>query len=183
MRAIQEGLDGLKGTPIDDWSVAVLTKLCEIGKEYSGVQVGANSGKVDKTKRDWGEWLYDVTWLEYGDGRVVEVPLVAECDWGNLERITEDFDKLLLARSSVRLMICEGNRKRSSNRTSTITEELARRVREFNGSRAEDAWLLAIYEDNRDDLPEGSEQKVWWFRYFTIGKYSKTGLNGFDCLP
>ena len=183
MRAIQEGLDGLKGTQIDDRTGAVLTKLCEIGKEDFGFQVGADSSKVDETKRDWGEWLYDVTWLEYGDGRVVEAPFVAECEWGNLEKITEDFDKLLLARSGVRLMICEGNRKRSSNRTSTITEELARRVREFNGSRTEDAWLLAIYEDNRDDLPKGSEVKHWWFRYFTIGKYSRTGLNGLDCFP
>ena len=96
--------------------------------------------------------------------------MVAECEWGRPERINDDFDKLLLARASVRLMICEGNRKCGSNPTKQVTEELARRIREFTDSRAEDAWLLAIYEDNRDDLPKGSNKKEWQFRYFTFGR-------------
>ena len=29
----------------------------------------------------------------------------------------------------------------------------------FNGSRAEDAWLLAAWKGTREN---------WWFRYFTI---------------
>ena len=33
------------------------------------------------------------------------------------------------------------------------------KVREFKGSRAEDAWLLVAWEGSTDD---------WWFRYFTI---------------
>ena len=41
-----------------------------------------------------------------------------------------------------------------------IAERLAGKVREFNGSRAEDAWLLAAWEGSNDD---------WSFRYFTIG--------------
>ena len=173
MRAIQEGLDSLKGAPIDDWTKDVLTKLCKIGQGF-GFQVGA--AKVDKENRNWGEWLYDVTWLEYNAaGRVVAAPLVAECEWGTRPRIRDDFDKLLLVRASVRLMIYEGNRKRGSNRSKEITEELARRIREFTDSCAEDAWLLAIYEDNRDDLPKGSDKKEWRFRYFTIG------MNGSIC--
>ena len=40
-----------------------------------------------------------------------------------------------------------------------IAERLARKVREFKGSRAEDAWLLAAWEGSNDD---------WRFRYFTI---------------
>ena len=62
--------------------------------------------------------------------------MVAECEWGAPERIKEDFDKLLLARASVRLMICEGNKKPGSNRSNEIAEELAKRVKEFRGSRA-----------------------------------------------
>lgn len=166
MNAIREGLANLDVTPPVDWTKVVLTKLCDIGRSF-GFQVGA---KVDKANRDWGEWLYDVTWLEYNDaGRVVSAPLVAECEWGNLERITEDFDKLLLARASVRLMICEGNRKRGSNRSKKITEELGRRIRGFTAVRDKDSWLLAIYEDNRDDVHKQCDKKDWWFRYFTIG--------------
>ena len=35
----------------------------------------------------------------------VEAPLVAECEWGNKGGIEDDFEKLLLARAGVRMMI------------------------------------------------------------------------------
>ena len=47
----------------------------------------------------------------------------------------------------------------TESRSKEIAERLAERVREFNGSRAEDAWLLAAWEKSDDD---------WWFRCFTI---------------
>ena len=43
-----------------------------------------------------------------------------------------------------------------------LAEQLAGRIREFKGSRAEDAWLFAAWERNND------EEKGWSFRYFTI---------------
>ena len=91
--------------------------------------------------------------------RVSDAHLVAECEWGtgeDLEYIIEDFEKLLQARADFRLMIFTGSDQANSGE---IAERLARKVREFKGSRAEDAWLLAAWEGNTDD---------WWFRYFTI---------------
>ena len=90
------------------------------------------------------------------DGLLIDAHLVAECEWGDFEAIVEDFEKLLLARAGVCLMIFDGNYKPGSK---GIAERLAGRVREFNGSRAEDAWLLAAWEKRNDG---------WWFRYFTI---------------
>ena len=93
------------------WTKAVKTKLCEIGREF-GCKVCASG--VEKADRDYGEWLYDVTWLEYekiGRGELVDAPLVAECEWGNFDAIVEDFEKLLLAREGVRLMVFDGNYK------------------------------------------------------------------------
>ena len=171
MRAVQDGLDNLE---IDDprgdteWTKAVKTKLCKIGREF-GCKVGAKKNEVEKAYRDFGEWLYDVTWLEYerecGDGfkwpstALIEAHLVAECEWGrgkNFEFIIEDFEKLLLPRAGFRLMIFTGFNQTKSEE---IAERLARKVREFKGSRAKDAWLLAAWEGSNDG---------WWFRYFTI---------------
>ena len=75
---------------------------------------------------------------------------------GGFAATVEDFEKLLLARAGVRLMIFDGNYKPGSK---GIAEQLAGRVREFNGSRAEDAYLLAAWERNANG---------WSFRYFTI---------------
>ena len=163
MRAVREGLYNLE--VVKPWtdtegSKAVKTKLCEIGREFE-FKVGAKRNEVEKAYRDFGEWLYDVTWLEYEpkpfpDGLLIDVHLVAECEWGNFERIIEDFEKLLQARAGFRLMIFTGSNQANSEE---IAERLADRVREFKGSRAEDAWLLAAWEGSSDD---------WSFRYFTI---------------
>ena len=93
----------------------------------------------------------------------VDAPLVAECEWGNKGGIEDDFEKLLLARTCVRLMIFEGISKRIPKpRSEEVADRLAGMVRRFNGSRAEDAWMLAVWERNDD------EEKGWSFSYFTI---------------
>ena len=159
MRAVRKGLDSLevaKGKSNTVWTKAVKTKLCEIGREF-GCTVCASG--VEKADRDYGEWLYDVTWLEYkksGLTELVDAPLVAECEWDGFAAIVEDFEKLLLVRAGVRLMIFDGNYKPGSKE---IAAQLAGRVREFNGSRAEDTYLLAAWERNANG---------WSFRYFTI---------------
>ena len=140
---------------------------------------------VDKANRNHGEWLYDVTWLEYERGLgkrglylavqarvaaaerkrclLIDSHLVAECEWGDIEDIVDDFEKLLLARAHVRLMIFEGLSERIPEpRSKRVAEQLAGRIREFKGSCVEDAWLLAAWERNND------EEKGWSFRYFTI---------------
>ena len=177
MRAVQKGLDSLTvALHVDEvegdtvWTKAVKTKLCEIGQDRRfGCKVCASG--VDKAA-NFGEWLYDVTWLEYDkNGRselearkkLVDVPLVAECEWFNLGDIIDDFEKLLLARAGVHLMIFEGLSERIPKpRSKEVAEQLAGRVKEFNGSCAEDAWLLASWERSAD------EEKGWSFRYFTI---------------
>ncbi len=174
MNAIREGLDDLKVT--DGWTEAVLTKLCTIGRGF-GFQVGAKKDMVDEAHRDRGEWLYDTIWLKCDrDGRVIEVPLVAECEWKSPKAIKYDFDKLLLARAGIRLMIYDGHFKPGPK---GLAEQLATRIREFNSSRAEDVWLLAAW--HRTDS-NGLKEKGWRFKYFTVGKYSTTGMNGPECV-
>ena len=143
-------------------SKAVKTALCHIGRDDFRYHVYARD--VDEECTNGGEWLYDVTWLEYGQpayarprpGELTAAPLVAECEWGNKGDIEDDFEKLLLARAGVRVMIFDGG-----IHTPRITELLARKVREFNGSRAEDAWLLAAWKEHHGG-----------FHYFTFQMYT-----------
>ena len=111
--------------------------------------------------RDYGEWLYDVVWLNYwedhDDHPLRSVPLVAECEWGFYKRIKEDFQKLLLARATVRLMIYNGDHEGSRQ----TAERLAKHIRKFNGSHVEDAWLLAAWE-------RACSRQKFKFSYFRI---------------
>ena len=180
MHAIREGLDSLKGkvnrtASSTEWSSAVKTELCRIGQCQFLCKVGARTNEVDEAHRDYGEWLYDVTWLEYGpDGRLVDAHLVAECEWSHFGEIDEDFQKLLLAHAGVRLMVFDGNPKCGNDfwpGSEEVARRLAERVRDFNGSRLDDAWLLAAWEktDARGKAETQEEyDRAWRFRYFTI---------------
>ena len=164
MRAVRKGLDGLvvdRRASNTEWTKAIKTKLCKIGTDEFRCKVGAHG--VDEPEPDYREWLYDVTWLEYAtDGPLIDAHLVAECEWGNLGEIGDDFEKLLLARASMRLMIFDGNYECDGCEPGSrrIAEHLAKCAKEFNGSRAEDAWLLAAWEKKGED--------GWSFSYFTI---------------
>ena len=133
----------------------VLTALCKIGKEHCSVF--ASRHFVDEQHRNGGEWLYDITWCEYKNKLLQSVPLVAECEWGTLGAIKDDFDKLILARAAVRVMVYDGGY--SKDGAEGIANDLCRRVGAFEGNRPGDTYLLAGY-----DKDESSS----WFRYFKI---------------
>ena len=157
MRTVSEGLNSLT---INPWGYAKATKavktiLCEIGQDKFGCYVCASGVH----RADYREWLYDVTWLEYDcDGSpLIDAHLAAECEWGNPGDIDDDFQKLLLARASVRLMIFGGWDECGSKRR---LEWMANKIGKFKPSRDEDAWLLVACE--------GSAIDGWSFRSFTI---------------
>ena len=109
MRAVCNGLNSLTINPWGGNTMATETvknKLRQIGQGKFGCYVCASG----VPRADYGEWLYDVTWLKYDcDGSsLIDAPLVAECEWGNPGDIDDDFQKLLLARASVRVMIFGG---------------------------------------------------------------------------
>jgi hypothetical protein len=82
------------------------------------------------------EWLYDVTWLQYSrgyesglDNRLIDVYLVAECEWGTSPDVKYDFEKLLQARASVRLMIYGDFQQYPDSRGDGVAKRLAGYVR------------------------------------------------------
>ena len=158
MRAVKKGLDSLeipKAAPTEKWTKVIKTELCKIGRDRFKCQVYAQD--VPRIKKNGGEWLYDVTWLRYeiNGGELIEAPLVAECEWGDKPHIEDDFEKLLLARAGVRVMIVDAGTNRHYSRE--IAELLAGKIKKFKDFRAKDAWLLAVVEQS-----DGG----WRFRYF-----------------
>ena len=184
MRAIARGLDEIDqrqlGVTKPEWTEAVLTKLCEVGRNEFGCKAGADPKFVPEENRDYGEWLYDLTWITYNndqDDHLIDVPLVAECEWSDphqFNAVKDDFHKLLLARAGVRLMIYSynalmrgwihgeepGKRTRREQAAQNVAERLAESVRRFRYRHEDEAWLLAGGVWHADD----------WCRYFTINR-------------
>ena len=176
MEAVRTGLDSLTLTAQDGtthWTKAIKTELCKRGRAL-GCRARASVGFSREFER---EWLYDVTWTEYSRGyepgaqnQLLDVHLVAECELGNFIEIKNDFEKLLLARATLRLMIYDGNQDPGSD---AIADQLAEYVTHFRGTLDPDAWLLAALERNADS---GSCS----FRFFGVNKMTgRAGGFGF----
>ena len=172
IKEIKAGLNNLKvGHPRGSavWTRSVKTKLCKIGRGF-GYEVGASDVKL--SERDYGEWLYDVTWRKYAGSpsNLVSAPLAAECEWHGEGNVRDDFDKLLLAQANLRLMIFYGGDRESSEK---IVRQLASKVFSFKAPPRWESWLLAAWEGNPLcwDSGKGEEAGIceWRFRYFRIG--------------
>ena len=100
------------------------------------------------------EWLFDIACLQYTD-RFVErgipyferplknVLLVGECEWGHERMIHNDFEKLLLARADIKLMVFDGSNLPDAHKFS----ELKELVSQFSHSHTGDTYLLAAWSE------------------------------------
>lgn len=147
------------------WTSQVLTALCRWGLRRR-CWVGAAG--IEKKRRmneyakkhggEFGnEWLYDFTCLEYNEEdewTVKRIPLVAECEWGTQEQINEDFEKLLLARADVRVMVFNGNYFRVQGKESIPTTGLdvfRRYIKKCEHTCTGDTYLFAARLHDKED--------------------------------
>ena len=147
------------------WSRKIKTSLCDVGNNL-GYYVCANRVNIECANH--GEWLYDVTWIEYEEDRIPatrlkEIPFVTECEWVNNQDVKEDFEKLLQARAGIRLMICNGWKRSNENFAQEVAERLANMVGEFNDSQSNDVNILVTWK-----RVEGAPYQ-WNFRFFELG--------------
>ena len=129
-------IEQAKDTP--EWTKKVLTTLCELGRRLGYTACSAGDPK---------EWLYDVSWSNCDSisGRLISVPMVAECEWGDWEEIAYDFEKLLLARATVRVMVYDA--WRDEDGAAGINNKLCEHIRTFKGARGDTYLLIALVED------------------------------------
>ena len=144
---ILEALDRFEGVQKGrwtrrQWTRRILTALCSVGQELGYTVYAANVEGAEG-----GEWLYDACWLD-GEKWLTSVPMVAECEWDDVEHIEDDFQKLLVARASLRVMVCDGWWHPGCDDTEgrSTAERLKRWVGKFEDGSEGDTYLLIIYE-------------------------------------
>ena len=138
---------------------AVLTALCSAGRKLN-FTVGASPRFVSAKNRDGGEWLYDANWCSYDDdGWFKAVELIAESEWSDLAHIEEDFQKLLAARATVRVMVFDAGQ--SEGGVDAIVETLCKHIRAFNGRRRMDSCTTSSASSAKNCAACVSAQLRW----------------------
>lgn len=143
VEAIRRSLEGIN--PDDIHTAPVKKALCEACKTIEDVY--AYASQVEHPPADGGEWLFDVTGLLYDqEGYLKRTVLVAESEWGRENEIYGDFEKLLLARADVRVMVFDGSQNPGYR---AIFETLATYIARCEHSQAGDSWLFVAWMPDR----------------------------------
>ena len=168
IRQILNAIDEIEGMQCRDqwsnpeWTRKIKTALCKVGIR-NGYYVCASSVDVEK---DCGEWLYDVCWLDY-DGKLRRMRMAAESEWGkNIGDIDDDFSKLLIARASLRVMVCDGRHLPDGEQGIDTAKRLRQWVGAYCDRRVGDTYLLVVYERLR----------FWRYRLEVTGAGESTTL-------
>lgn len=129
------------------WTNNIKQTLAKLGKD-EGYSVCC-SGFKDIYE---AEWMWDLVWyIEEGTGqeaRLIDVPLVAECEWNrSFTHIKYDFEKLLASNATLRLMICDTNEKNREFLFSYFKEA----VNKYKLGKINDRYLI-VFLDTHEEL-------------------------------
>lgn len=133
-----------------NWTKALNNILYNIAKSQ-----GENLLVACKSEpHDNPEWLYDHVWYTYTEaGALKNVTLIVECEWKNwrdedyFQKIQYDFEKLLVGRSKLRLMILAAD---TDSEALNVFQQLRDIVLQSDLSQAGDRYLFACWITSRE---------------------------------
>ena len=142
-QALTHVRDCLAGLGVRDtvWTHAVKSELCAAGQAL-GYYV-CTSGVA---QADHGEWLFDQVWMNWTltPRQLKRIGLVVECEWSRTQaEIFDDFEKLLVARADVRLMIFQAL---TAPDVHALFARLRAETQGFPQHQSGDYYMLAGYD-------------------------------------
>lgn len=117
------------------WTKAVKKAIVDVAK---GEKWGTAANQCEEADEN-REFLYDIFCYRRGKESMSEVQLVAESEWYSEGHIIEDFDKLLVARSTYRVMVFQADSKKSVD---DLVEKMRKRIENFRVTPG-DRYLFA----------------------------------------
>ncbi len=116
-------------------------------------------------RKGGGEWLWDFVWSNEGNGKIngwkklSHLELVCESEWDMyFDALLMDFQKLMVAKASIKLFICQGYEKNNENLFKDLENSIPPKLKSID-----ETWILFISDDN--DLPT-----CWIWQYDNEGQ-------------
>jgi hypothetical protein len=117
-----------------NWTNLIKKKFLEYGLSL-GYEV-----RVSKTQGNKSEWLFDMVWFASIDGYIDHVYLVLESEFEpRIYNIVEDFNKLLVARADIRVMIFARGKTYQVEET---IKDIEKRIKSFSQTIPGDTYFL-----------------------------------------
>ncbi|MBN2531604.1 MAG: hypothetical protein JXB88_01865 [Spirochaetales bacterium] len=128
-----------------NWTLEIKKQFYELGKNKD---YHVCTTKSDSITPHSGEWLYDLCWIifnndknEYNYGYLKDIVLALECEWGNSDKIIDDFHKLLQTKAKYKIMIFQ------STKPEKLFEYMNKNINDYWKTNDEN-YLLACYDRN-----------------------------------
>lgn len=130
--------EDVRGWTRRNWTPAIKNAFARVGKS-NGYYVCATGG----TPCDWGEWLFDVTWLEVDQDKfITDIVLAMESEWGNPGDVYDDFMKLLSSRARVRVIVFQAA---TDDHARKVIDDLTTGTRRFHRPQDDGVTLWGCY--------------------------------------
>jgi len=147
---VAEKLSGHR-KPDNEWTQEILVSLGNLGKrkndDFDFYVCSHGFGVADWEKsKDWSEWLFDQSWLEYEKDEfgklqyLKRMAMAMESEWGDEGDIKDDFEKLLVARADLRVMIFQA---KNAEEVGCLFDRLKYLESKYEARSGEDKYLFA----------------------------------------
>lgn len=134
------------------WTLELMGAIGALARSYCDSNLGESAVAYrNSSASKWhtgGEFMFDHTWMVQRANPIkneaaltVGIPLVLECEWLGWPNIWDDFDKLLLPRAGLRVMILQ----KSAKTPNDWADRLFARADAYEDASKDDAWLLCCW--------------------------------------
>lgn len=130
-----------RGRTNREWTTQVKEDIGSLGVTHGwAVCTSGFAGRFDC------EWLYDLMWYRNdADGCLAEVYLVLESEWQeDHPAIKYDFEKLLLAKAPLKVMVFETNDLHMSE----LLDSMERGIRAFKTQSPDESYIIAAFNNS-----------------------------------
>jgi len=123
-----------------DWTKQIKMQLRSIGEQHKFLVMPNDSE---------GQWLFDLIWfINDNSGHLRELTLALESEWGkDIWNIQEDFEKLLIAKAHIKVMLFQDN----GNNLSEIWQYLATAIKVFEMCSPGEIYILAAFKEEQHE--------------------------------
>lgn len=167
VQSIVDGFCAIRAYPggkpkLKEWTDCVYKALRVMG-ESRGYEVYCSDGK-----KGYGEYLLDVVWFH---PLTFHADVAVECEWKEGPDIAYDFEKLLWTKASLKMMICDPQR-RNADALRDITAKAARYHYHLAGERY---VLLQV-----NGTPTGGEARAFSWHVNSSGRHEHVSFAAID---